>query len=295
MTPLGEDKGELTVMAPPSDDNPPTTDAPVIEQATTRAGLWASRASQRRGQRAALVIAAPVLLVLPSVIAYLFSASQSASYAAQADLVVEATSAGDSETQVSTLLNLLSSRTLLEVVADNNGLTTEELGQSVETEQLDASNVLRLTVTAADAENAQAIADDLIAEYLNLLRSLRGGSEELRLLGERAAEAASRQADVRARLIAIATSNAPADVEEARQLQLESDLLQQRISELQRTIIQTETSTATAARAVRSLGSAYSLDAPVGPQPLRAAAVGLVVGIVLTAALGTQLWRRQRT
>ncbi|MGY1886090.1 hypothetical protein ACI799_12425 [Blastococcus sp. SYSU DS0753] len=236
------------------------------------------------------------LLLLPAGIAFVVASLRPDTYAARAEFLLDdGTGSGTVEQQTATLLSLLSTRSVLAPIAEGHGITVEELENSIEIEQLEAGNVVRITVADEDPDVARAIAEDLVDSYSDLVAGLRGGTAELNLLNERLADLVARQGVIRTELQQLASSSAQADVERARQLQLESDLLQQQISELQGRAVDLEAEVLAARDAIKLIGSPYVLDAPVAPQPVRAAAIGLLIGIVLTVGTALVVGRSHTT
>ncbi|MBW3638388.1 MAG: hypothetical protein KY451_00825 [Actinobacteria bacterium] len=234
------------------------------------------------------------LMLLTMLCAYLASASQPTVYGAQADVLFEVTgTAQEFERQLATQEVLLGSRGVLAPVAERLDVSLRELTGSQEVEQIAGSQVLRAQVRNKDPELAvrlaQAIADSYVSSVTSGV-SATGADEERRILGE-ITELSVTAAAGRSRLEQIAAARAAAPpggalvaTQEERELQLQDVGLSQRISALQSRLsdILVERENATRARV---LTPAYLLDEPVGPKPLRSAAAGAMVGLLLVVGM----------
>lgn len=244
--------------------------------------------------RTSLLAAVALLLVVPTVVGYLFSASQSEVYAARTELVIAIPEASNTaEQQTATLVSMLDSRALLEPVAAEYDMEIQELQERIGREQVEGGNVLRVTVQGTDRDRALSVASTLAGNYVNLVTELGTDTARPEYLADEIARLTAQQAEIRARLLQLSGSALDADVELARQLRGDSDALQQRIADLEQSAVEMEAQRVEAVPLIRLLGEPYLLAEPVSPQPLRAAAAGLLVGIVLSAGLLTIVLRRR--
>lgn len=232
------------------------------------------------------------LVLLCVLVAYLVSGAQPTVYGAQADVLYKVPgSSQEAERQLATQQVLLSSRGVLAPVAERFDVPLAALTASQQVEILAGSEILRLQVRNEDAglavRLAQAIADSYIASVSTSLGDI--GSEQERQLRDQITDLSVAAAAGRTRLDEIAALRAAGGVtaetsREERRLQIEDTTLTQRISTLQaqltELLIQGEN-----ARPAEILTPAYLLDEPVGPKPVRAAAAGAMVGLLLAGGL----------
>ncbi|TFV62792.1 UNVERIFIED_ORG: hypothetical protein E4P37_16415 [Bacillus sp. AZ43] len=273
--------------SPPAPPKP----APPRPEKARATGPWPGS----RVRRISLVIGACLLLVVPAVVGYLVSARGAEVYGARAELVVEAPSTSNTaEQQTATLISMLDTRDLLEPIANDHDMDLDDLQENVTREQLEGGNVVRVTVEDTDRDTALDIVSTLQENYVALVTGLQSETSQDQFVADEIARLTAQQADLRAQLIALAGSTLDADGEVARQLRVDSDLIQQRLVQLQERAIDIQTQRVASAPVVRPLSEPYLLEEPVGPQPLRSAAAGLLVGIFLTAGLIALVLRQRR-
>lgn len=283
--------------------SPPVAGA--ISPAAASPVTWKAPFAVRTWPLRRLATVCTAVLLLTVLTAYLASATQPTVYGAQADVLFEVTgSAQEFERQLATQEVLLGSRGVLAPVADRFDVPLRELTGSQGVEQIAGSQVLRTEVRNQDPDLAvrlaQAIADSYVASVTSVVTDI-SADEERRILNE-ITDLAVTAGTGRARLDVIASERAAAVTEggtltaaqEERELQLQDTALSQRIGALQSrlTEIFTEREKATQARV---LTPAYLLDDPVGPRPLRAAAAGAMVGLVLASGLLLLVLRHRAT
>ncbi len=241
-----------------------------------------------------LTVAATVLL-LTVLSAYFVSALQPTVYAAEADVLFSVTgSSQEGERQLATQEVLLSSRGVLSPVAERFDVPLPELTRSQDVEQLAGSQVLRTRIRNNEPELAvrlaQGVAESYVASVSTGVTDL--GAEQERRLRDEITDLSVRAAAGRARLDEIAAARAGAAASpgglavtaEERNLQVEDTALTQRVSALQSELTQILVQRETATPA-EILTPAYLLDQPVGPRPVRAAAAGAMLGLVLSSGL----------
>jgi uncharacterized protein involved in exopolysaccharide biosynthesis len=251
-----------------------------------------------------LTVAATVLL-LTVLSAYLVSALQPTVYAAEADVLFSVTgSSQEGERQLATQEVLLSSRGVLSPVAERFDVPLPELTRSQDVEQLAGSQVLRTRIRNNEPELAvrlaQGVAESYVASVSTGVTDL--GAEQERRIRDEITDLSVRAAAGRARLDEIAAARAGAAAgpgglavtAEERNLQVEDTALTQRVSALQSELTQILVQRETATPA-EILTPAYLLDQPVGPRPVRAAAAGAMLGLVLSSGLLALGLRRRLT
>ena len=190
---------------------------------------------------------------------------------AQIVLVFPGDTSDDSrERLVKTQAQVLSSRSVLDPAARANGLTTPELDAKLSIDTRLRSDVLTITTSDPDAATAERLTGAIADRYLELSRRLVPESDEGEALVRR------RISDLRGQLDG-------ADDEERA-------VLRDRIGDLEEWILELQVDALDRPRA-RLLTPAFVLEEPLRPQPERAAAGGLGIGLVLAAALALLLRR----
>ncbi|WP_222192792.1 hypothetical protein [Modestobacter italicus] len=175
---------------------------------------------------------------------------------------------------MATQVALMTSRPVVAAVSEQYDMTVEELTASVTSERVDRSQILRLTVEDGDPDRAVDIAESITNAFLERSagRSLQAAGELTYITG-RIDELEQRLADLQ--------SGDP-----DQQLIVEQLIdLQVRLTDLQ----------LPPDPPVELLTAPYELPDPVGPQPIRSAAAGALVGIVLAAVTMVFLLAKRRT
>ena len=287
------------VLAPSPPQPAPATDAP------GSLGAWARAASRTGGSLRGTVAAVAGVLVLSLTSAFVVSALQPTTYGAQAEVYYEVTgSSQEADLQLATQQVLLGSRGVLEPVADTYGITLAELSESQQVERVGDSQVLRLLVTGTDAGLTVQLAQDIVDSYVQTVSADAGGAQDAgreQALQQRIAELATVAAADRARLDELSEQRAQA-VAAGRELDVsgEEQHLQARQQRLREQIAtaQADLTRIGVARQIggdaRVLTPAYALDKPLGPNPVRAAAAGLIAGLLLSAAVIAYRTRSRR-
>jgi uncharacterized protein involved in exopolysaccharide biosynthesis len=245
-----------------------------------------------------LIAVFATLLLLPPIIAGLLSSAQPPTYAAQVDVLYRNsdTTGSTIERELATQQVLLQSRALIAEVAEAAGRTPEDLAEDISVEVVEGSNVLRLQVEDQNPERAQEIARSLVDQYIAARQEQVAGSatsaQERDLLQQQVDGLTTRLDAVNTRVAEILEVQEPSTAAqtEQRSLEAEAQTVRQRLVELQSQLINADI------RAVREgvspariLSAPSVLDEPVAPQPLRAAAGGLLVGLLLALALAALL------
>lgn len=193
-------------------------------------------------------------------------------------LIFPGNTADDSrERLVKTQSEVLRSRAVLQPVAESNQLSSSQLQEKISIDTGLRSDVLTITASDREPATAQRLAAATAERYLELSRRLVPESDE----GE---------ALVRRQIRNVRGELARASAEERPRLD-------DRIARLQEWVLQLQVEALDRPRA-RLLTSAYVLDEPLRPQPRRAAAGGLGIGLLLAAAAALTLRRwgpRRRT
>ena len=190
---------------------------------------------------------------------------------AQIVLVFPGNTADDSrERLVKTQSEVLSSRSVLGPAAEENGLTATELDAKLSVDTALRSDVLTITTGDADPATAQRLTASVADRYLELSRDLVPESDEGEALVQRRIQEARRE-----------LTRVPED---------ERFAVRDRITRLQEWILELQVEALERPRA-RLLTRTYVLDKPLRPQPRRAAAAGLGIGLILAAGVAVVLRR----
>jgi uncharacterized protein involved in exopolysaccharide biosynthesis len=225
-----------------------------------------------------------VLIVVGAAIAaYLYSDRRQEVFGGRAEILYvgrEVLSATEAERQIATQRALLDSASTLAPVARRFGLALDELDQHVSVESVGDSNVLRLTVGNPDPELAVAVTQAVSESYVAQVR--RGESPALEkaksLIESRIEELAGQLSDVQERFGDAERQLAATSTVEDGRLLAEMQSVLGRIGSLQDRLTELELQQITNLGA-RILTRAYLLDEPLEPQPLRAAAAGMIAGL----------------
>lgn len=248
--------------------------------------------------RVALAAAVAALIVLPALAAYLWSGSSPEVWAARAEVLFtggDTQVAQRAEQQTATQVVVLGSRSVLQPAAEALGRDVTALEDALDVEQVEDSEVLRVTVVDPDPDAARQAAQAVVDQYVTMVGGPAGGdAAQLELLQADLTQTDTRNREVNDRLAAIAEPSPPAGVlAEQGRLENEARVLGQRIADLQDRITQLRLTDLDTSPPSRVLTPAYVLDDPVAPQPWRAAAAAAVVGTVVAAvALAVRARRR---
>jgi capsular polysaccharide biosynthesis protein len=229
-----------------------------------------------------------------ALVAYVAAGRGEATYGADAEILFETTSPASASTGVprdlATQKVVLASRVVLEPVAKATGIPVDELARSVSVTIEGQSNVLRLRAAFRTRELALRVAQAVARSYLAVAAAtftaeFRAGAT--RLDAELARLSATltgidarvgKLDDVRQRAIARGLF-APVSAEQLR-LQAEAQILLQRIGTVQDRISQLALERVNATRATM-LSPPHALERQLSPRPLRAAATGILIGLIL--------------
>lgn len=252
-------------------------------------------ARSRRLPTAAVAGLVAALLVLPTAGAAGLSALQPPVYAAQVDVLYEGPVTGSAqsiERELATQQVLMTSRPLVDRAARAAGVPGQELAAAATVEVVEESNVLRLQVADTDPDRARAAARAIVDEYVAAVREQAatsgGAAQERDLLAAQVQDLTAQLAEKVAQVANLAATPSPSASVQSQQraAEAEAQLIRQRLSEVQKQALAAELSVLeeSSGRA-QVLAEPSLLDDPIAPQPLRAAAGGALVGLVLAAAL----------
>jgi uncharacterized protein involved in exopolysaccharide biosynthesis len=272
------------------------SDAPSVRWAVPRTGPAAAgtNGGHRRTRwrsRAASVVLVVLLLVLPPLLAFAIADARTPVYGARAELVYR--TPPDSQRydqEMRTQVRVLGSPGFLRPTATAFDMTTQELQEALEAEQVGESEMLWITASDTDAERSLELAQSVTEAYTD---RLTGGSstldDQIDSLQSRLEALRERQTTVNARLSRVtarderrAARNDQATAS-AQQLRLDglARALRDEISELERRMTDYRMRELEGGPSVEVVAAPYLLDDPVSPQPVRSLAAGLLIGVVL--------------
>lgn len=302
--------GPPSPTSPVSPAEPPRANGARVAAASGDVGggpLVSARPRQRRVARFLPALVALLLVLLPAGGAALFSARQAPTYAAVAEVLYHGVFTESSEVierELATQRVLLVDRGAIDDAARTVRLPAQQVAENVTVELVEGSNVLRLQAEAVDPEVARTITESLLTAYTSAVQ----GRESSRMTEQQDAVAARMQSltermaaiDQRGAAIAAEIGARPAAqpppaplAAEQRALESEAQVLRQQIANLEEESLRWSIDNPDAGLAtVEVLAAPTVLDEPVGPQPLRAAAGGALIGLVLAFLWVTSVRRR---
>ncbi|HEY4605536.1 MAG TPA: hypothetical protein VIH08_14505 [Blastococcus sp.] len=260
-------------------------------------GRRARRRPLRRGLFAVL------LVLVPTVVAAVVSAQQPPTYAAEAEILYrggQTTTSDTIERELETQRVLMVNRTAIDSAARAVGHDPESVSKRVDTKVVEGSNVLRLRAEDRSRRVARVLVESLVARYTAVVQQsatnrldaqrqavdaqIAGANARLAQIGDRVRQ-----------ITGVGLQQPPPLQAELRALESEADTLRQQVVDLQEQSLQWNVANPDAGMATAEvLAGPTILDKPVGPQPLRAAAGGALVGLLLAFGLVT-FSRRRRT
>ncbi len=234
--------------------------------------------------------------------AYAFSLTGPVLYGARAEVLFEPdvdASGADAGALAASREVIAGGQGVLEPVARQHGMTPDGLRQIANIEPVTSSNVIRFTVSDPEPERARVLAQALAEQYIASMRPRTAVAaipvEEY--IREQIEELTASQAEVEGRLGLIAAAREiarqqsqplPYPPEEAG-LAARSAQLQRLIGDLYQRLIELELDSAQ----LRLLTPAYVLDEPVAPKPLRAAAAGVLGGLLIASGMVVAITQRR--
>jgi hypothetical protein len=237
---------------------------------------------------------AVVIVLGASLAGYLFGALGDTVHAARSEVVYELEAAQPSgnlrqDRHLTTQLVTIRSQAVLDPVAQDNGLTFEDLSEKLDASVVENSEVVRIEVHDQSAARARTLTEGITREYLaqappdqaaEARRYLEG---ELAALDERQQALAARVAEMRA-----AAPTSP----ELTQATVEMQVMLAQRSDLQSRLEEVTVEEIRQPR-ILEITDAYTLPDPVSDSPWRTAALGAVAGVVVAAVSIAVLARRR--
>jgi capsular polysaccharide biosynthesis protein len=233
-------------------------------------------APQRRmlsgGQRGKLLMLTAALTIIGALLGFVVAAILPSTYAARTTIQynIAGENTGDflkTDRNLTTQVVLLTSRSVLQPVADANGVNVDDLTKQVSASILSSSDIIQLQVKNASPGTAVQLANGVAKQYLTVANSGGGrGYLQSQLAGVRKQQSSSSFSATAADTAALATRAA------ALQAQLDQMNLTQNMSSV--------------------LTPAYTLTDPVSPNRSLAGLAGGVSGLVIALMTAVTLARR---
>src|SRR5882757_4522028 len=268
--PTGPPRGRQPLPGPPPVMRPPGP--PPMSGAPRFAPALPARRKLSGGQRSKLVLLTLVLMAVGAVLGYGASLVLPAQYAARTTIQynIAGENTGDflkTDRNLTTQVVLLTSRNVLQPVADANGLQVDDLTKKVSATILNSSDIIQLQVKDSEPNTAMTLADAIAKQYLTVANSSgpRGYLQSQLDSVKKQATAGNSAADAAALATRAATL----------QSQLDQMNLTQNLSSV--------------------LVPAYPVMEPVSPNRTLAGLTGGVCGLiiaVMTAVTLTRRWTR---
>lgn len=239
-----------------------------------------------------MALVSALIVTVATVGAYVVSASGPKVYGARSEVVVEVADevrVGDADRLIGTQMVVLKSRDVLGPAAEANGVDVDALADALEVSRVSTSDVLRLTVTDRDRDQALRMVSAVTARFIEVSADSSIDEATREFLDARIAELSTRQNQI-AQVLGQPPDVAPTD---RGQLQLESQNLVQELADLRNRVTGLELEATGRGRA-RVVTTAYVLADPVKPQPSQAAALGLLVGLAVAGSIWIGLAQLRR-
>jgi hypothetical protein len=250
---------------------------PAHQEVTAKA-----RARRRRPlSKFALALAAVGVVLVSALAGLLVVASASDVYGARAELRYDnsQTSSAAIQQRMRTVALLVGSRAVLGEVAEDNGLTTDELGDATIVSVVDQSEVVEIVVERPTSEEAVRLAQGIADEGLTRLMAPATDNRSA-IIEERLAELQAQADELSA---AIQTGETAADA------QIRYDRLLARISELELRLLDIRADAAEVGEPTL-LTPAYALGSQ-SPNPLKGLAAGILMGLLVAAMMVAAVWQ----
>jgi capsular polysaccharide biosynthesis protein len=243
-----------------------------------------ARAS-RRSPLGVIVLAVLVAAVC-SATAYWVGGRGPNVYAADAQVVIDLPDSVDSsqaERILATEAATIKGAGVLEPVAESLGVQLEDIEKATDASVIPGSQIIRIRASSEDPDRAGAIATAVVDTYIGAPRSDSGSAARSFIEGE-LAKVSSEQADVQTRLDQLRRQPTPPDPATERTLVEQSSTLDARIGALQSELVRLQLQELESGKP-RLISAPRVLADPVAPTPMRTAALGLIAGLALAAAL----------
>jgi uncharacterized protein involved in exopolysaccharide biosynthesis len=220
----------------------------------------------------AVALAALGIVLISVASSLLFSALGETVYGARVDILYVAPddSSDDSRERIlATQQELLRSRVVLADVSASAGMPLSEL-QAALSVDVGRDDLLHVTVGDEDPDRARTLAQAIAARYLGLTSQL-------------SPQISTGKALIQAKIDRLTAGDRP-----------RTQSGRDRVARLRDRVLDLEVQSASRAKA-ELLSPAYVLDKPLSPNTVRAAALGLMIGLLLATAVAVAMLRRRFT
>ena len=246
-----------------------------------------------------IVVMVALIVSATAAAAYFFSSRGEPIYGAQTKILYQSSaSGGDLESELASQGFVFTSRNLLAPIASRNGIPVEALEEKIKVIVEGQSQVLTLTVADPDRETARRLGEAVSRGYVRSVgasgvANIQRGKDFLqRDITRVNGELTSVQRRLRAEQAANSGGTPSAT---QRRLEVQENGLTQSLLRLQDRLSELELREVTQGRA-RIITPAYGLPDQLEPRPKRAAAAGVLIGLLISAgavALLVTLSRRR--
>jgi capsular polysaccharide biosynthesis protein len=233
-----------------------------------------------------VAVAAVLVVLLATGAAYVVGGTGPERYAADVEVFFDPgrVDSQEADRSLATQVVVIEGPSVLGPVADASGQDFDDLTEMVSVSVVQGSQILRIRVVDEDAEVARVLAQDIAETYAGERPSAASDAAR-EFLQDRIDELDTVRIALQSELSEVQAAP-PANRDQARErsLQDELQLVSQQQIALDAELIRLELEDIQAAGA-RVLAPARALEDPVEPRPVRSAAMGAVVGLLVAAGM----------
>jgi ElaB/YqjD/DUF883 family membrane-anchored ribosome-binding protein len=257
-------------------------------------GRRASRPLQRLHRT--LVAGAILVVVLSATAAFLFAQTRSPVYEARSDVLVDLGVVGsqaEADRTLASVVVLATSRAVLEPAANRLGVEAVQLEDRIEAAVVQRSQILRISAVSLDPEEAretvEAVTDVLVGRTAGGNVHESGLAAAAAMISEQIEELTAEREDLERQLADLERTQA--DPAEYRVLSARAETIKDQLASLHERLIDRQLELASSQQLLEVLAPAYVGDRTGVNAPVRAAAIGTLVGLVLASAMLVGGWR----
>ncbi|PIE27895.1 MAG: hypothetical protein CSA58_01770 [Micrococcales bacterium] len=256
---------------------------PQTEEAEPEPAIWVEQGVRPSAPWWVWVIT-PLLVVLPALGAFLYSAGQPEVFGARTEVLYNPPSTYSRQSvegMMNTQIARIESKEMLGPIAAAYEFDLTELGEDLEVEQVGDSTVLRLTLANEDEQLAAQVVEHIGGRYSVLVNDRGELAQERDYLRGQIAPLETRYNELQTQY-----ASAVARERLAAQAALSTEMAEVRnqITDLRGRLTDVELNQMTNQASARIVSHATVLDDPLSPKPLRAVAAGLLAGLFLAVA-----------
>jgi uncharacterized protein involved in exopolysaccharide biosynthesis len=243
-----------------------------------------------------LVAGAILVVVLSATAAFLFAQTRSPVYEARSDVLIDLGVVGsqaEADRMLASVVVLATSRAVLEPAATRLGVEATQLEERVKAEVVQRSQIFRISAVAPDPEEAretvEAVTDVLVERTAGGNVHNSGSAAAAAMISEQIEELTAKREDLERQLADLErTQDDPA---EYRVLSARAETIKDQLASLHERLIDRQLELASSPQLLEVLAPAYVGDRTGVNAPVRAAAIGTLVGLVLASAVLVGGWR----